>query len=226
VLRPPGVVLAIIGALAVAPTLGGQALPSDALETAPGPLVAGNPRLTASLDRIAKGSALWRAEVGTVRQSRARVVVLGADQVVVADTAGKRPQPFDPSVLAGVSVVTGESTQIDAVVVVVNLALLDQIHWRRGSVPAQRDADLDRILVHEVYGHAIPYLIAGDLSGRCADPADGQRAIDACSIRRENAVRAELGLGRRVDPGLKGLDLGRAATSVLSRFEVPFQTHP
>jgi hypothetical protein len=69
--------------------------------------------------------------------------------------------------------------------------------------------DLDRILVHEIYGHAVPYLLAGDLSGRCADPQPQERAVDACSIQRENAVRAQLGLGRRVDYGLGDLNLSR-----------------
>jgi len=64
-------------------------------------------------------------------------------------------------------------------------------------------------LVHEIYGHAIPYLLAGDLSGRCADPKRGERASEACSIQRENAVRAELGLGRRTDYGLSDLALAR-----------------
>ena len=69
--------------------------------------------------------------------------------------------------------------------------------------------DLDRILAHEVYGHAFPYLFAGDLSGKCADPAKGQRAEDACAIKRENEIRAELRLGKRRGYGLDGLSLAR-----------------
>jgi hypothetical protein len=63
--------------------------------------------------------------------------------------------------------------------------------------------------VHEVYGHALPYVVVGDVAGRCADPGKDERATDACAIRRENAVRAELGLGRRSDPGLLSLALAR-----------------
>jgi hypothetical protein len=101
------------------------------------------------------------------------------------------------------------------VFVVVNLDLIDRAHAARNSLPAERDADLDRVLVHEVYGHAFPYLLAGNLSGRCADPIAGERAVDACSIRRENAVRAELGLGRRTDYGVAGLSLSRAGSAEL-----------
>ena len=88
-------------------------------------------------------------------------------------------------------------------------------------LPVEKYADLDRILVHEVYGHAFPYLQAGDESGRCPDPAAGERPQDACSIRRENAVRAELGLGRRTDYGLLSLIVGRPALGHygLARFQ-------
>jgi hypothetical protein len=58
-----------------------------------------------------------------------------------------------------------------------------------------------------VYGHAVPYLEAGHLSGRCADPEPGQPATQSCAIQRENVVRAELRLGRRTDAALGGLIL-------------------
>jgi hypothetical protein len=45
------------------------------------------------------------------------------------------------------------------------------------------------------------------MSGRCADPEPGQRPSEACSIRRENVVRRELGLGRRTGYDLGGLAL-------------------
>jgi hypothetical protein len=98
---------------------------------------------------------------------------------------------------------------VDAVLVAVNLQLLDDTHRRLGTTWSERDRDLDRILVHEVYGHALPYVLAGDVSGKCGDPADGESAVDSCAIRRENAVRAELGLGRRADAGLWSLALAR-----------------
>jgi hypothetical protein len=160
--------------------------------------------------RIERGSATWRAEVTRAATTGRRIVVLTSDQVVVTDGGPEADvQSFDPGVLAEVSVIAGSGTRVDAVLVAVNLALLDETHRRLGSTLSQRDADLDRILVHEVYGHALSYVMAGDVSGRCADPAEGERAIDACAIRRENAVRAELRLGRRADSGLLSLALAR-----------------
>jgi hypothetical protein len=173
-------------------------------------IVVGNPALRASLERIHRGSARWRAEIDRAAATGRRIVVLTADQVVVADSGtADDVQAFDSGSLAEVSVILGEGSRIDAVLVAVNLRLLDETHRRLGLPWSQRDADLDRILVHEVYGHALPYIVAGHTSGRCADPREGQRAADACAIKRENAVRAELGLGRRADSGLLSLALAR-----------------
>jgi hypothetical protein len=52
-------------------------------------------------------------------------------------------------------------------------------------------------------------VLAGRLSGKCADPSPGQRATDACAIKRENAIRGELRLGQRREYGLEGLALAR-----------------
>ena len=194
-------------AIAVAAVLGAQRQVSG-LE--PSPVHADDPTLRASLDRIARSSALWRTDLDAIRGTGRRALVLTPDAVVVVDreTPGT-PEPFGSSVLAEISVIPGDATTVNAVLVVVNLPLLDQVHGRRRSSAAERAADLDRILIHEVYGHAFPYLVAGDLSGRCPDPVPGERATDACSIARENAVRAELKLGRRTDYSLASLALAR-----------------
>jgi hypothetical protein len=180
-----------------------ESVPSDTL-------VVGNPVLRASLERIHRGSALWRTEMERAARTGRRVVVLSADQVRVTDgEAASEARAFDAGLLGEVSVIAGAGSRVDAVLVAVNVRLLDETHHRLGLPWSARNADLDRILVHEVYGHALPYLLAGDVSGRCADPGKGERAVDACAIRRENAVRAELGLGRRADPGLLSLALAR-----------------
>jgi hypothetical protein len=93
------------------------------------------------------------------------------------------------------------------VVVVINLPLLETLY--SDATLADLEADLDRIVAHEVYGHAIPYVLAGHLSGKCADPLPGQRATDACAIKRENEIRSELRLGQRRDSGLNGLTIAR-----------------
>jgi hypothetical protein len=202
-------VVALVGSL----TLPGAAYGQDPAEPAVArvaPLVTTEARLAASLERIARGSALWRADLEAVRGTgRHAFIFTPAHVVTVDERAVGASEAFDLSVLAEVAPVMSGDSQVSAVLVVVNLDLLDRMHSRRGSLPAERDADLDRILVHEVYGHAFPYLRAGSLSGRCPDPTAGEPAVTACSIVRENAVRAELGLGRRADYGLNSLLLSR-----------------
>lgn len=165
--------------------------------------------IEASLKRISSGSALWREALDALTSTGRHAVILTPDQVVVSDARGTARSRFDPTVLAGAAPVAGEDGRVGVVVVVVNLPLLQDTHQSRHSLPWEFEADLDRILIHEVYGHALPYLLAGDLTGKCADPEPDERPADACSIKRENAVRSELGLGRRKDSGLDGLALMR-----------------
>jgi hypothetical protein len=170
--------------------------------------------LRSSFERISSGSRLWREAIETIEGSGRRVIVLTPEQVRVQDPRSTTAAaPFDPELLAEVSPVIVSGSQVPAVLVVVNVPLLRRIHHSQPwSLPSDIYRDLDRIVIHEVYGHAFPYLLAGDVSGRCPDALPGQRAIDACAIQRENAVRAELRLGLRQDTGLKGLALtSRAA---------------
>jgi hypothetical protein len=168
-----------------------------------GPVVASNPTLVASLERISRGSQTWRSAIEAVRQTGRLVLVATVQEL----QSGRHRDVFDATELAEVVPVVNQANEIPLVIVVVDLRRLERIHEDRRSVPRDVDADLDRIMVHEVYGHAIPYLLAGNLSGRCPDPSSRERASDACSIRRENVVRAELGLGRRVDSGVSSLTL-------------------
>jgi hypothetical protein len=188
----------------------GFSLLANAAQAQSSPIHTTNSTVQASLDRIARRSALWREAVEAIRRAGRRAVIVTPEQVRVAQTPGDRElDQFDRSVLAEVSPVLGDDRTIDVVLVVVNLSLLEERHRQRQLLPIEFEMDLDRILVHEIYGHAVPYLLAGQLSGRCADPQPRERAVDACAIQRENAVRAELGLGRRVDSGLNGLSVSR-----------------
>ena len=178
-------------------------------------LVAHHPRLRSSFERISSGSRLWREAIETIEGSGRQVIVLTPEQVRVQDPRSTTAAAsFDPELLAEVSPVIVSGSQVPVVLVVVNVPLLRRIHHSQPwSLPSDIYRDLDRIVIHEVYGHAFPYLLAGDVSGRCPDAVPGQRAIDACAIQRENAVRAELRLGLRQDTGLKGLALTSRASA-------------
>lgn len=178
-----------------------------ALSPGDGPIVAISPDLAASLQRLHSGSAAWRDALAALSATGRRAIVVTPDRVRVRDPKGKGEKPFDADILAEVQPLADEDARVQVVVVVVNLPLLDEMH--ASGFRAEFERDLDRILAHEVYGHAIPYLLAGSLSGRCADPAPGQRATDACAIQRENQIRSELRLGLRREYGLHGLAIAR-----------------
>jgi hypothetical protein len=172
------------------------------------PLLTTSPVLLASLERISNRSPLWRQAIDAIRSTGRRALLVTPADRLVRD---RQAEPFCDLVASGglaevLPVARGES-QVPLVIVIVNLPLVREIHDAKLSVQRDFEADVDRILIHEVYGHAIPYLLAGDLSGRCADPKRGERPSDACSIRRENAVRKEVGLGQRSDDGLFSLAL-------------------
>jgi hypothetical protein len=186
--------------------VGAQEQP-DSSQFIESPFLTTNRVLEASLERIFRGSALWREAAEAVRRTGRHVLLVTPADPIMSNIAKASRDAFDPDMLAEAVPLLRDDSQIRLVLVFVNLPLLKGIHDARLSVPRHFDADLDRILVHEIYGHSVPYLLAGNLSGRCADPKPGERPSEACSIRRENTVRAELGLGRRGDAGLSSLTL-------------------
>ncbi|HEX4913234.1 MAG TPA: hypothetical protein VFV51_04715 [Vicinamibacterales bacterium] len=171
------------------------------------PLIVEHPVLAKSLERLYAGSPRWREALHAVADTGRRIVVITPDRVVVRDPDGSNETPFDPDQIAEVQPIADEWSRVDTVVVVINVALLERLY--SDATTKDLEADLDRIQAHEIYGHAMPYLLAGHLSGKCADPLPGQRATDACAIKRENAVRSELRLGERRDHGLGSLALTR-----------------
>lgn len=200
--------IGIVAAVALATVLPVRvAAQEPSLAPGGGPILAQSSELTASLQRLHSGSAAWRDALAALAATGRRAIVVTPDRVRVRDPKGKSERPFDEDILAEVQPLADDDARVDLVVVVVNVPLLDEMHAR--GVRAEFERDLDRILAHEVYGHAIPYLLAGSLAGRCADPAPGQRATEACAIQRENQIRTELRLGVRREYGLDGLAIAR-----------------
>lgn len=171
-------------------------------------VITNNSTLQQSLNRLFTRSAAWRGAMKEVERLGRKAVVVTPKNVRVKDPDNGRVRPFDADILAEVQPLAEIETRVDAVVIVVNVDLLERMQLSMAT-PRDFEDDLDRVLAHEVYGHAIPYLLAGDLSGKCADPAPGERAEDACAIKRENLIRAEMRLGERRDYGLNGLTLAR-----------------
>jgi hypothetical protein len=190
----------------VRPSSAQAPLPISTLEIERSPLVTDDRTLQASLERLSARSSIWRDALGLVHQTGRRALVVTPDRVRMIDPKNGEAQPFDPHQLAETIPLHDHQSRVDVVVVVVNLRLLRDLHWARGPF-LDLERDLDRILAHEIYAHAVPYLLAGTMSGQCADPRPGERAAESCAIRRENEIRSELGLGTRTEYGLDSLAL-------------------
>ena len=172
----------------------------SAQETADGPVVVWNPALAASIERLSSESRTFRDAIDAVTTTGRHAVLATPDQVKHIE--------FDRSVLAQAYPLTSDQSRIDTVVVVINLELLQKLSGL--SIAAvDFEEDLDRIVAHEIYGHAVPVLLAGSMSGNCADPAIGQSALTSCAVQRENVIRREMKLGQRVDYGRDSLALAR-----------------
>jgi len=166
-----------------------------------GSVLVWNPVLSSSIERLTAESRTFREAIDALGLTGRHAVLTTPDHLPERITID-----FDATVLAQAYPLTAERSRVDTVVVVFNIDLLQKLSGLSMSAIDFED-DLDRIVAHEVYGHAIPVLMAGNLSGHCADPAVGQSAMASCAVQRENVIRKEMNLGLRLDYGRESLAL-------------------
>jgi hypothetical protein len=146
------------------------------------------PSLGAALDSVRRGRLIVR--LGTPEQTTR-----------VEPWAGARLRPARlAQLVARFDTLTGA---VHAIVVQVDLNAIARHRLREIPPPAawfsraQRQARFDRvvddILIHEVWGHLVPLVLAGSMSGACRDPVAGEADVNSCVLKRENALRTELG---------------------------------
>ncbi len=169
-----------------------------------GALLVWNPILSSSIERLSSESRTFRDAIESVAPTGRRVVLTTPDRL-----PDNTSIEFDSRVLAQAYPLSDPQSHVDAVIVVCNLELLQKLSGLSTTAVDFED-DLDRIVAHEVYGHAIPVALAGNLSGNCADPAVGQSAMASCAVQRENVIRREMNLGVRLDYGRDSPALARS----------------
>jgi hypothetical protein len=185
----------IVGVLVTAALAAAMPMPVWAQDKPDGPLEISHPVLASSVQRLTQGSASWRQALDAVAARGRRALVITPDDVKT---------PINSATLAQVFPLADEQSRVDTVLVVINLDLLQKLS-RLPVTAVDFQDDVDRIIAHEVYGHAIPLLLSGSLAGQCADPAVGQSAIASCVIQRENVIRREMRLGQRLEYGRDSL---------------------
>jgi hypothetical protein len=158
-----------------------------------------HPVLAASVERLAAQSTSWREAMKAVTATGRRAVLITPD---------KFDGVFEADTLAQAEPIVIDQSRVDVMLVVVNLELLQKLSGLQMTAVDFED-DVDRILAHEVYGHAVPVLLAGTLAAKCADPAAGQSAIASCAVQRENVIRREMRLGQRIEYGRDSLAIAK-----------------
>lgn len=189
----------IIGVLVTAVLVAAIPLPVWAQGHPESPLEISHPVLVSSVQRLTQGSASWREALNAVAARGRRAMVVTPDQVKT---------PMDTDTLAQVFPIADGQARVETVLVVINLELLQKLS-RLPVTAVDFEDDVDRIIAHEVYGHAIPFLLSGSLAGQCADPVIGQSALASCVIQRENVIRREMRLGERFEYGRDSLAMTR-----------------
>lgn len=170
----------------------------SAQEITDGPIQVSNAALSSSLRRLTSESRTFRDAMDALAATGRRALLTTPDKV----------NDFDRETLAQVFPVRDGGARVERMIIVINLELLQRL----SGLPMRAidfENDLDRIVAHEIYGHAIPVLMAGSLAANCADPAIGQSALTSCAVQRENVIRKEMGLGQRVEYGRDSLALAR-----------------
>ena len=189
----------LIGLLVMAAIVAALPLPVWAQDAAGGPVQVSQAVLASSVQRLTAQSPSWREAINAVASTGRRAVLITPDQVKT---------PIDATTLAQVFPIADEQSRVNTVLVVVNLELLHRLSGLPVTAVDFED-DVDRLIAHEVYGHAIPLLLSGSLAGNCADPVAGQSAIASCVIQRENVIRREMRLGLRFEYGRESLAIAR-----------------
>lgn len=148
--------------------------------------------LAERIERVAAGSASFRNDWAMIRASGVRVTIGRATRL-----HSQLPRWYrdNPNRWVGVTVVhaAGARSSVDRAVVALRVTAIERQARLRPDSETWRLAEIDRVLVHEIYGHLAPIIAAGDAYSDCPDHArPGEQ--QACVALREDHVMRELAM--------------------------------
>lgn len=144
---------------------------------------------------LAAGIEAVRAECPSFDGALQRVDASGIP--VIVGTAEQLERVLPPEIRThggwmGITVAWGRSDgSLRRVAVAIRADGLREIHRSYGNPEAVFSSALEDLLIHEIYGHAVPMVDARLARGVCPDPRPGQHLAESCAGRRELEVRAE-----------------------------------
>jgi len=110
---------------------------------------------------------------------------------------------------AGLTVNWGFDDTLTRSVVALRLEWLRGVHGLAGDEEAGTeafDAALEKLLIHEVYGHLTPVVKTRSLRYHCADPRPGERHEESCVGQREQLILDEIEHGTGSSPEGSGIE--------------------
>ena len=145
--------------------------------------------LAGHIAQIAEKSPTFRASWQKLHSSGVPIRI-GTDRQLHAELPSRyRKQPRN---WTAVTLARGRTGNLSHVVVALNENAMEIIAERAASGDEYMKGELDRVLIHEIYGHVVPVVEARDMSKGCPDaPRPGESR--SCVSIREAEIAAELG---------------------------------
>jgi hypothetical protein len=100
----------------------------------------------------------------------------------------------NPRNWAGVTVAKGAEGSLSSVVVALSVDAMKQIADGAAYMGDYFTGELDRVLIHEIYGHVVPVVEARDMSKGCPDAVE-EGETQSCVAKREAQIAAEIERG-------------------------------
>ena len=154
----------------------------------PGGVEVLNPVLAERIAQIELKSPKFRAAWQMV-QSSGVPIRIGTD----ADVRDQLPSWYrnNPDHWAGVTVARGGEGNLTGAVVALRVDQIQRFADEHAYAEGYLENELDRVLIHEIYGHLVPVVEARDMSKGCPDaPRPGEEK--PCVAIREEEIAAEL----------------------------------
>lgn len=171
-------------------------------------LVILHPFLERKIHELENESPTFRDAMEDARNGKARVLIASASDV--NRWLPHMKSKYDRTAHAGVTISFQKGNIVDEIVVLINLELIEKKHVEHARRTGERDPavlqswfehDVKSVLIHELYGHMAPVAKSGLTKDICYDPPHPDAYLLSCVGKRENAIRAELGLTKRVSYG-------------------------
>jgi hypothetical protein len=154
----------------------------------PGGVEVLNPVLAERIAQIEAKSPKFRAAWQMI-QSSGVPIRIGTD----ADVRDQLPAWYrnNRDSWAGVTVARGGEGNLTSAIVALRVDQIQRFAEEHAYAEGYLEEELDRVLIHEIYGHLAPLVAARDMSKGCSDAVEDDESVPCVAIR-EAEIAAEI----------------------------------